>query len=476
MVNKLLLLLAIPVFLNAQQAVNSFPLELKRDKATFQVVNETSKQVDLFLADKTHVTAIRLNENMQVVDTILAPRPDKDYDMMVGNNANGKVTRLFWASSDHEQLYAQTYNFEKNVVAGEKFDFPFKEDRFLQYFSDKDHFYMLSIVRKTSTLRLYVFDGTGKMEMKTISLEGQKFFDYYYKPLTLYQLLGSDFYMSERPFSIQQIQAENPTALTASSKKRKCYLEDGQLIITNDTSVDLTQIISISLETFKPTVLVVPQPYIIFNDRIELNSNSFIVDGKLFQIKTSSQKLIFSIKNLQGQLIAEYSKTPDEQIDFKNSPIIQETGDPENPRILEKTSQFLRKANNQNSGLSVLQADGNYLVTLGSVSDERQSTGMVVGSMFGIAGALVAVALSNPTLDSFNAYSNRKVVYINCLFDQKGKHVGGNLPPSAFDNIRKFLMGQQEISAPTLFKFDGFYYLGYYKKSDKRFTLTKFKA
>ena len=45
----------------------------------------------------------------------------------------------------------------------------------------------------------------------------------------------------EAPFSLN-ISIENPTLLTDACQKRKCYLNDDQLIITLDTNIDFTQV------------------------------------------------------------------------------------------------------------------------------------------------------------------------------------------------------------------------------------------
>jgi hypothetical protein len=471
----LLLLLFSASFCFSQEIVTSIPLELK-NKAAFQVVNDSLKQAIIFLGDKLRINAIRLDQNMQPLDSLPAAKPEKAYDMMVGYNVSGTNPRLFWSSSDHEQIYSQFYDFEKKAVSGISYSIPFKEDRFLQFFSEQDKFYILSIIRKSNTLKLYVFDNSGKMEEHLVDLGAAKFFDHNYKPTNLYGSIGDDFFEEDKPYILQLIKSENPVSLTESSKKRKCYLNGKQIFITLDTNVDYTQVVNIDLAAFKGSEKVIQQPYIAFMDRGELNSNSFIIDRQIYQFKTSSQKMFLSIKDLNGNLIKEYSKTPDENIDFKNSEIIQETGDIENPRILQKTAQFLRKANNQFSGISISKINGNYLVTLGSVSEERMSTGAVIGTVFlgGVTGVIIVSALWNPAFDSFNSYNNRKVVYINCLFDKNAKHIDGALQPLAFDKIRKFTKEMTDYGSPTLFKMDHAYYFGYYSKTEKKYLIRKF--
>jgi hypothetical protein len=471
--NIFLLLLLGSVSAFSQEIVGSIPIQAKNN-AVFQVVNEGTKQTVLFFGKKSSLTAVRLDENMKVLDSMASGRPGKDYDSMVGYNYSDSDVRLFWASSDFKDIYCQRYDFDQKKIDGEAHSIAFKEDRFLKCFSEKDRFYILSAIRKSNKLKLYIFGNNGKMQEQLLDLGNAKFVDHEYKTTNFYGLIGDDYYATEMPYTIQAITSKNPVSLTESSKKRKCYIDGKRLFLTFDTNTDFTQLLTIDLEQFTIKSKIIQQPYLPFLDRVELNSNSFLIGSELFQLKTSSQKMIFSIKDSSGNLIKEITKTPDDALDFKNSDIIQESGDIDNPRILEKTAQFLRKTNNQNSGIAVTQADENYLVTLGSVSDERASTGMVIGGMFGAAGVLVAYALSNPTLESFNSYSNRKVVYINCLFDKSGNHLGGALKPLAFDKLRRFTKGLTDFSSPTLFKLDNAYYFGYYRHPEKKYILTKF--
>jgi len=192
--------------------------------------------------------------------------------------------------------------------------------------------------------------------------------------------------------------------------------------------------------------------------------------------------LILTVKDLEDNLIKSYEASDENPIiDFKNSNYVQENGGTTKTRILETSSQFIRKINNLNAGISCYKLNGNYLVTIGSVSQEQQqaSTGAIVGGMFGalgsIAGSMIDAAISNPTMESFNAYANRKVVYINGLFDKDSNHIKGEIDPLAFDKIRIFFDKDTNVSSQTLYKLDNIYYFGYYDNKTKEYTIRKFR-
>ncbi|HWS60956.1 MAG TPA: hypothetical protein VN182_08510, partial [Flavobacterium sp.] len=358
---------------------------------------------------------------------------------------------------------------------------PLKEETFVQNFSQNGKFYIMTVLKNTDKLKLYVFDTDGKLEEKIIDLTGFVFFKSDYQKTTMYGKLQEQFIGSEFSFTLQIIRPESPTSLVESSKKRKCYSNGNTIVITFDSNLDFTQLITINLDSFTAKEQYIKKPDI-QGEKTFQNSNSFLIDNHLFQIKTSSSQLFLTVKDLDDNLIKSYEASNENPIiDFKNSNYVQENGGPSKTRILDTSSQFIRKTNSLNSGISCYKLNDNYLVTIGSVSQEQQQagTGAMVGGMFGalgsIAGSLIDAAISNPTMESFNAYANRKVVYINGLFDKDSNHIKGEIDPLAFDKIRVFFDKNTNVSSQTLYKLDNTYYFGYYDNLKKEYTIRKFK-
>lgn len=477
----LLYLLITSTISQSQEVVNSTPVALKKNKAVFQVVNDSTNETTLFVSDKEKVKAIRLNKEMKIIDSLSTVRLNPStYAAMIGYNENKSCINLFWTSSNHKDLFIQQFNFDKLNSEDKTHSLPLKDEKYLQSFSQNGKFYILTVLKNSDKLKFYVFDTNEKFEEKTIDLTGFKFFKSDYQKTTLYGMFGEFHNNSELPFSLQKINPENLTSLVESSKKKKCYSIDKTIILTLDNNIDYTQLITLNLESFTAKEQFVKKPPIA-GDRLFLNSNSFLIDNKLYQIKSSSSQLIMTVKDLDDNLIKSYEASEANPIiDFKNSNIIQENGKLSNKRILETSAQFIRKTNNLNAGISCYTLNSNYLVTIGSVSEQQQQvgTGAIVGGMFGavgsIAGSLIDSAISNPTMESFNSYANRKVVYINGLFDKEFTHIKGEIEPLAFDKIRIFFDKNTDVSSQTLYKINNIYYLGYYDNLAKQYTIRKF--
>ncbi len=451
-----------------QEFVAGFPMALKKDRDVFQIVDSTANQVQLFISDKSRVNVMRLGPDMKIIDSMSVDRPDQKYTNMIGYNHGESGYRLFWASKDGQEIYTQLFDFGKHAAVTNSFSLPYKGERLIQEFSEGGHFYILTILKNSNTLKLYTFKPDGSKEDKTLELTGFHFFTVEYQRTTF-----SDFFGNGQ--TMVHIYPESPTSLVTSSAKSKMYVSNNTLTMTFDRNFDYTQMVIVDLKNFTAIEKFIKKPYMSFGTRYDLNSASFLMDDKLFQVKLSSEKLILTIKDLNDKLIKEYMTMGNAPMDFKNTDIIQENDGSNHTRVLDNTSQFIRKINNMNMGISVYKLGGNYMTTIGCVSDLQTSSGaMLAGGMFGLAGALIAVAISNPTMDNFNAYDNRKVVYINSLFDKEGKHVNGAVKALAFDKIKLFLEDNKKRESETLFKFNGSYYLGYYDTGNKTYQIRKF--
>ncbi|MDR7211239.1 hypothetical protein [Flavobacterium piscis] len=464
------------LFLNSlisfsQEIVSSTAIELKKDVQIFQVVNDSAKQTTMFIADENRIKTIRLDDKMKFIDSLSSQRPEKSYSKMIGNITSGNITTLFWTTSNQKKILSQSFNSKNKKISDKAFDLEFKNEVYLQEFSAPNKFVILTLLKKSNIFKLYIIDNQGNLKIKDLDLSGIRF----YHRTNLYDTFEEDFMPFERSFSLVKIDSEYPNSLLKTAAKRKCYLIDNQIVITIDSNQNYTQIIHIDLENYNVSSKNVLQtPFKNFGTS-NLTYNSFFMNGNLYQIKSSSDKFYLTIKDSNGNLVKEYVANGNNPIEFKNSAISQQGGNfAGGERTLETSSQFIRKLNGQNSGISCYQTGENIILTTGSVSSENSGGTQAVLNQFGLIGAIISVAVYSPFMESFNSYSGRKAVTIFSLFDKDGNHVKGDLQPLAYDKISTFLQENKKTNVQNLFKVDGLYYLGYYDKEAKQFTIRKF--
>ena len=201
----------------SQDIVNSTPIALNKNRDVFQIVDHFKNEVAFFVSDETKIKAIRLDENMQILDSLTYERPDrKRYTNMIGYNSQAINPRLYWSSSNFKEILAQHFNFETRKITTELFQMTFKDERVLQNFCEKGLFYILTIVKNSNILKIYAFDSKGKIEEKVIDLTGFHFFEAdSYKRTNLYGVLGENLLPFEAAF-----QATAWPLNEASSRKR----------------------------------------------------------------------------------------------------------------------------------------------------------------------------------------------------------------------------------------------------------------
>ncbi|HEX8563849.1 MAG TPA: hypothetical protein VF676_12810 [Flavobacterium sp.] len=457
----------------SQQVVNSQPLQLQRDRSAFQVVDTAASQVALFVSDKSATRALLLDNTMKSIDSLSTPRPDGDFDELLGYVGTAQKPVLVWgAGNAKKKILLQAFDFNTNAVSTKNVSIDLKEERILEKLSTAKAFYLVTVVKNSNIIKFYVFDAAGNMEERPVNMDKLRFFRSDTGRSTFYGVMGQMLNL-QAPYAIKKIDAGSPTSLTEASLKRKCYLQGNKFYITNDANVDFTQVVTIDLDTFTATETFLKQPFIASDSRSDLNSNSFILGDKIYQIKLGPDQMFVTLKDFQDNTIKMHHVAPNTEITFRNSPMRQEGGDFDSSRILDKSSQFIRKVNNSNTGISCYDSNGKTLVTFGSVSAERANEAAMIGGMFGVAGILVAYAVANPTMDNFNSYANRKVVYVDCLFDPAGNHLDGPVPQLAFNKIRTYVE-DKKISGQTLYRFGGDYFMGSYDKDGNLYTIRKF--
>jgi hypothetical protein len=471
---KLLFALLITTFSFSQELVKSIPIKIAKKSEVFQVVDQEKKQVLLFFSNKDGVKTLLFDNNLEFQDSLSGNRPYQEYDDIIGYSISNNKYYSYWASSNNKEIAYQCFDFENKKIDFKTYQLEFTKEKPIEKITVNNIFYLITILKNTSKLNFYVFKD-GQMEKKTIDLSDKRFIDDENIRTDLWSILNVSTAF-EPALSIQNILSETPPSLTFSANKRKAYTNNNNLIFTFDNNKNFTQMLNFNLSDFSVSQKSFPQPYL---EQTEFNStdcNSFLLKDKIVQMKINSDKMILSIKDLEGTELKNFSLLADKEIDFKNSEIIQENGRIKNTRILENSNQLLRKIYNQNPSISCYENENKIYLTLGSVSLVQNNNAIMYGGMIGgFTGALIGAAISsNYSVNNLNSYKDRKVVYVNCLFDNDFNHIDGAIKKLSFDELRVFADKNDFFTNETVFKFNNSLYLGSYNGVTKNYSFYKF--
>ena len=450
-----------------QESIARLPIQLKKDCKIMPIPGGQNGDVHLFITYSSKVLCLKLDSSMQIVDSLSVERPDAKFSNIAGHSTDGNTINLFWTNSGNNDFYTTTFNFSGRNSTSKNLGLEFKNEKSFAQFSNNGKFYVLTAIKNSNNLKVYIYSADGSVENKTVNMDGLHFFNGKYKRSTFYESFVEG-------FSMVTIDNDSPTPLTESSHKQKLYLRGNHVVMTFDSNTDHTQVLKLDLTDFTASEKYIKKPFIIAENKLDLNSNSFLVDDVLYQIKISPSKFIFVVNQPNEEKPREFSVFGDAAITFKNSEIILENGASDNTKVIDKPSQFITKINNAMLGISGYKIDNSHLLTIGSVSTE-QSNAVLYGAMLGgFTGALIAQGLSNSASNNFNSYKDRKVVYFNSIFDAQGNHKTGPVKPLAFDKMRAHSESLKRTSGETVFKINSDFVFCYYDEKDKSLVFQKF--
>ncbi|MDI9256217.1 hypothetical protein [Flavobacterium sedimenticola] len=458
----------------AQEKATSFTPTVKEKKDVFTVVNEPEKKVVLFFSDKTSTTAQLFDESLQAKDAVTATYSNKDVDDLIGCSFNGLRYYLYWTTSSDQQIMAQCYDFETKQVKNTPIAMDYGKEKIINKITIQNTFYIITALKGTSLLNLYSFS-EGKMNKKTIDCTDYRFVDSKTKRVTFWEMYN-EFSGTVYYNGIKNILDETPASLVFSTYKKKAFIYENRIIFTFDTNEDFTQTLTVNLNDFTAVQKAFPQPHIPKGEYDEIDSNSFFVNNKLIQIKSDPSLLYITVKGMDGTELKKLSAYTGKEIEFKNSEIIQENGGIKSTRILDNTNQLIRKIYTLNPSVSSYFNDGKYNVVIGGVSYPQQNAIMYGGMIGGLSGALIGAAIShNYSMQNLTSYNDKKVVYINCLFDQNFNHIDGEGKKLAFDKLRWFAEENDKLINRSIFKFNNKLYLSGYNKTTQEYSFYQFE-
>lgn len=463
------------LFLFSQEQVASFLPHCDKKTDVFQIVEEDKKQVVLFFCNKKNVYAYLLNETLQVTDSINASRPEGKYDEIIGYSVSNNYYQSFWSNSKLKEIGVQSFNFKTKEVTVKKIELSFKNEEVFKKITINNNFYLITVTYDSNLLNFYKFE-QDHFEKRTVDLSSKRFLGYNNEFTNLYKIL-SERNVTEAGFTMETISNETPPSLVINNCRRKIYPRQNDLVLTFDNNKSFTQIITINLQDFSFNSNFLAQPKVKESDFINSVSNSFVLNDKVIQMKSNSDQMVLSVKNFDGSEFKSFEINDNVDIDFKNSDIIQENGNIKNTRILDKSNQLLRKISSNYPSLSCYAQDDKIFMTIGGVSLlQNNNNAVFYGAMLGgIAGAFVAAAItSNYSINNLNSYNNRKVVYINCIFDSNFNSIPGEAQKLAFDKLRLFVSEKKNLIGQTIFKLNTNLYFGGYDITQHNYTFYKF--
>ncbi|SRX72465.1 hypothetical protein [Aequorivita antarctica] len=469
----------------AQTSFLTIPNDLKtRNKSpkdAFAVVDDENNTFAIFLDDDKTLNGYLYSEDLKPIGKFASNGLPKIYTEIIGQTLKNGQIRLFLKNANNRNFGSVLFDFEREATIETEYGFKLNDEIFLQSHSFKDKFYILTVTRRSSILNIYTFDHDGKFGKKEFDFSDKFFGDMRNDRTRLDQLL-TERSQFKTEGTVVKIEESNPNNIAITSNVCKVYDRGETFILTIDEGMLYTYIFEFVVPNLTVSLKAIEKEQLPLKG-ILASSNSYLYEDKIFQISGLNDTLVFTVKNIETkEELKRIELSKDEEITFKNSPIIQEgtSISSDGRRELEKTAQFLRKITSEDIGVAVIKSKSGYQVTMGGNKEIQQTGGgapMMMGGFgggmpIGTAGAFTVSY--NPVFYAFNSYKHNKSTRIECVFNDSFEHVDGIVPVNVFDKIRTYTLRNPNGKAENVFKMNDFFIYGKYNSKEDTYELFKF--
>lgn len=456
----------------SQKEVISLPTDIWV-KQSFNVVDVETGNFAIFLEGNDSVKAFLFDKDYNEIGRIIASDLPSKFKKFIGYKINNKTITIFMNTLNGRSYGTMEFDFEKGSNTVQEIDFKLKGEVYLEAISLNNKFYLFSIPKKSSQINIYEFNDDVNPILHEIIFDEDAFLDRRDRPISIQKFIYT-IANGKKYVDTGKIENLVPNAIEVTSKNFKFYYSENKIAFTSDRYNEFTYIINIDLDTFKHSVKKIKKPDV-EGSYLGLKTNSLLFANNLFQIVSNTKQLKFQVTNLSSDtIIKKFSVRKNEELFFKNTPIILEGGDFDKYRELEKTNQYLRKMSQANIGLSVYKRNGVYEITFGSTIEKEANSAILIGGMVGGFSGAIVVASFNLTTTSFNGYANTKSVRLTGLFDDNFNHLEGYLQRNPFDRIKIYYDKYKTIRAQTIFKHGDNFMYGFFKVNQNIYEIIKF--
>ena len=456
---------------HSQVKIADIPVNFGKVKQAFTVEDEKTGNFALFLEDGDRVYGILYNSIFEEIGRVSAPDLSSKFKSVLGYQIDGKNISLLMNTLNGRSYGVVKFDFESRKGSSRELEFKIRGENLIDAVRYQNNVYLLTIPNFSSQINVYSFENIDNPVLTELKFGEDAFIDRREKALRLYDLVENS--------EIGRVEIGIPNTLELTSKELKLYQDGKHIILTADKFNEFSYVVSIDLETFQKKVKRIAKPEF-EGFKMGIHSNSFWHEGNLYQIAANRDFLKLQQVDLSSEnVIKKYELKDDDELFFKNTPIILEGGDFQAYRELEKTKQFLRKMSEGHIGISVYEENNILQISIGATSPKENGYMMLGGALGGIAGTLI-VASINSIAYGYADYTNTKSVRITGLFDENLTHLIGDIPPNPFDKLKSIPSdkpGQTDkfvIQAETVFKLNGHYIRGFYNTRDKVYSLYRF--
>jgi hypothetical protein len=467
---KKIIVLFLFLFINSfsQEVINSIDINLKNIKNFYHFEDADNNAFIFIVKNKESLELIKTDENFNILSRFQYSYIEKLGDYL-GYSNNKDQYFTYW-KKNNSIIEVHAINFaNKNLVKSE-ISYPIiSNEKVISYFTNNNSLYIISYTKNSSRVNFYLLNNlTAK----------RKSVDFNAMPPGNQRINSADFFINGNGivytdgFETFFLDKFNYNAVRATEKK-KIYVNKEKIIFSSDMNNNFSQFVTINLVDFSANTMVIAK-----DDGISFlatETNSFIIDDKVFITKSSSEMISIIIKNFENITLKSFKISSTEGDEYINSELIEETGGIKKREIIKNKEKFLRRSFAKNSSISGYLFEGNYYLTIAGVSYPQQQSSDMLG-MFGLVGGIAAAIINDGNNSSILSYSNKIIVYMkSCINSSDFKPNTLKNSSSKFDDARFYIENNSsQENFLTLFESNNRFFLLAQKSKEEKILIYKF--
>lgn len=492
-------LLIHPINLYSQRKLTEFSVKIPRPKEAFICSDGSGNLASVFHSNKQYEVNF-LDPDFKVLQTSITPKVAED-----------KNQEIIGAILDKEQCTAYFYNSKLNGFsflsasrAGgqaiySRIKVLDKNEEFLNSFEMNGRFYILTVPKNSSNLKVMILNGKDLEEM-TFDMGMPGFYAALAKQNERLNI------KAQSEIGIEEISYDLENNIKSAYPEKKLYHFEDKVFMTFDEP-GLTHFITVDIAEKKAEYKKLNFDLERGNNFKQKQGNSFLYKNRLFRSTISNEQLNITILDLDSMtLINSYNFYPNQEISILNGPMMQEGGNAiytTDEKILKRSDQFFKRVLDGNLAIAANKIDSNkYELQIGSYEvfntssrngfggGPQISIGMGMGGMgMGGMGYPYGGFSGYPGSYGYNGFpgyypnqtsTRQRIVYFKSLMEQeKFAHLPGGVPPNMKDKINEYEYRVFKNNVPEVLMIapysDNSVLLGYYVKGRRKFNIVEFK-
>ncbi len=445
-----------------------------RNVENYSLPDDKTNNLAVILAQKDKIAGYLYNTHFEKIGEASGIQLKNKYSETIGHIVSHKTNyTLVYRTISQKKFGYISINFKTGKITTDEIEFAFDREKYVETINFDNRMIMMSVTKGNALiLREFTSDLLFK-KIATFQLDAED------KSQKLINKIEFFFSKSAR---VVKIDNRIPNTVSRASTARKMYLQKGKVYLTfedeeSQTVLKIIDLASLSLITKN-----------IFYPKGKIsefkNFNSFIYGENIFQMASSKEEMIFQVKNFENDIIKEYYVAQENEITFKNTPILKYNSLPnKKKKEIPTTNKFLKKIAS-NIGVSVIEDDNGFLITLGGykitnyggTSYSGAEGGPDISSFSsGDGGGHISFPAYNAVLSSFNDNSSSETVYINSFLNKSFNHIKEKeFKGHIFDRIKKYREELKWIVAEDVFIHNGKTYFSFWSTKEQTYSLIQF--